>query len=368
MVFVAAGVVGIYLLLLIILLFAWRQIPFTTINHSEAKASVIVPFRNEEANLTRLLQAIKAQTHSSFEVIFVNDHSTDDSLNLLTHLMEDCKLFPSKIISLKESQGKKSAITEGIAQSSGDIIVTTDADCWFGENWLKAMMTAFEKPKIQMVTGPVVLEGFSFFQKLQRVEFGAVLASSAALIGLGKPTMANGANLAYRRKVFSEVEGFTGIEQTPSGDDELLLMKITKRYPEGVVFAKQKEAMMHTAALNHWSSFIQQRKRWASKWKVGARWSTVISALFIYLVQMAFLALLVFCAFGEVSIALFAGIGLTKLVLEGLVIRNYFYDLKQDFSIFHFFCLQTFYPFYVLYVGLASNFGRFQWKNRSFKI
>ena len=180
--------------------------------------------------------------------------------------------------------------------------------------------------------------------------------------------MANGANLAYRKSVFDEVEGFSGIEQTPSGDDELLMMKIAKKYPKGVVFAKSAEAVVYTLAHSNWADFVQQRKRWASKWKIGMRWSTIISALFVYLVQMAFVGLVFLFLFGEMSLTAVVALWSIKMILELLLIRNYFRDLKQAYSLFHFFLLQTFYPFYVLYVGLASNFGRFQWKERSFKI
>jgi len=368
MVLIAVGIVGCYLWLLLLPIVAWKKMQVSSSEEYRRKISVIVPFRNEETNMTCLVESLKAQIHSSFEVLFINDHSTDDSLKTLNRLLEKNVPFSFSIISLKETQGKKAAITTGIAQASGEIIVTTDADCWFNENWLTAMTSGFSNPQTQMITGPVVLEGASFFQKLQRVEFGAILASSAALIGLGKPTMANGANLAYRKSVFDEVEGFLGIEQTPSGDDELLMMKIVKKHPKGIVFVKNPNSVVHTLAHTNWSGFLQQRKRWASKWKVGMRWSTIFSALFVYLVQMAFVGLLYYTVMSELSFSLFAGLWLVKMALELQLIRSYFIDLKQPYSFFHFILLQTFYPFYVLYVGLASNFGRFQWKERSFKI
>ncbi|KYG78844.1 glycosyltransferase [Roseivirga echinicomitans] len=368
MVLIAAGIVVSYLLLLLFPIVTWQQIPLVFSKKYGEKVSVIVPFRNEETNLRRLVKALKAQTHSSFEVLFVNDHSNDDSLKVLKELTKEDMPFSFSIISLKETQGKKAGIAAGIAQACGEIIVTTDADCWFDKNWLSAMTSGFNNTETQIITGPVVLEGADFFQKLQRIEFGAVLASSAALIGLGKPTMANGANLAYRKSVFTEVEGFLGIEQTPSGDDELLLMKIAKKYPEGVVFAKSPEAVVHTLAHTHWADFVQQRKRWASKWKVGMRWTTIVSALYVYVVQLAFVGLLLMTIYGELSFKWLAGLWLIKLALEHFLIWNYFHDLKQPCSFSHFLLLQTFYPFYVLYVGFASNFGRFQWKERSFKI
>ncbi|MGW8121215.1 glycosyltransferase [Roseivirga echinicomitans] len=368
MIFIAVGIVGSYLLLILLPIMAWRKIPFALSEPHDANISVIVPFRNEAANLERLVASLRIQTHSSFEALFVNDHSTDDSLNVLKRFLEKDVNFTFSIISLEKSQGKKAAIAAAVVQASGEIIVTTDADCWFHENWLKTMTSAFRNFQTQMVTGPVVLEGTTFFQKLQRIEFGAVLASSAALIGLGKPTMANGANLAYRKSAFHAVNGFSGIEQTPSGDDELLMMKIVKNYPKSVLFAKHSDATVHTLGHTNWADFVQQRKRWASKWKVGMRWSTIISALYVYVVQLALVGLLLLCVFWEMPFMWLAGLWCIKLILELQLIGNYFKDLNEPFSLFHFLLLQTFYPFYVLYVGLASNFGRFQWKERSFKI
>ena len=156
MVLIAAGIVGVYLLLLFFPIVAWQQMPFTSAEKYKGKVSVIIPFRNEEANLKRLVEALKVQTYPWFEVLFVNDHSTDDSLNVLRRLVEKDIPFSFSIISLEGTQGKKAAIAAGIAQATGEIIVTTDADCWFDRNWLLAMTSGFNNSQTQMVTGPVV--------------------------------------------------------------------------------------------------------------------------------------------------------------------------------------------------------------------
>ncbi|MFO0004606.1 MAG: glycosyl transferase family 2, partial [bacterium] len=85
--------------------------------------------------------------------------------------------------------------------------------------------------------------------------------------------MANGANLAYPKTVFTEVNGYAGADQIASGDDFFLLHKISDSYPDRIAYLKSKQAIVRTAAQENWSNFLQQRIRWASKsayYKKGA--------------------------------------------------------------------------------------------------
>lgn len=334
----------------------------------KGRVSVIVPFRNEENNISALVKALRTQTYTNFEVIFVNDHSTDQTLQYLEEELHLSAPFEFKTLSLTIEKGKKAAIAKGVEQSTGEVVLTTDADCWFDKDWIGQMTKPFILPETHMVTGPVVLEGQSFFQKCQRIEFGALLAVSATLVAFNRPTMANGANLAYRKSTFEQVGGYKGIDQTPSGDDELLLMKVNSRYKKAVRFCNSKNSVVHTLALSSLADFVQQRKRWASKWKVGLRLNTIITAFLVYIVQIIHVVIITWAIVDYSTAGPLLKILGFKLLAELLLIHGYFRSLQQKYSIFHFLALQTFYPFYVLYFGLVSNFGNFQWKGRSFKI
>src|SRR5690606_34027189 len=86
-----------------------------------------------------------------------------------------------------------------------------------------------------------------------------------ASIGNKMPSTCNGANLAYKKQVFLELDGFKGIDDLASGDDELFLHKVAKAYPGTIGFCKAKEACVYTHAKPNLKEFIQQRRRWASK-------------------------------------------------------------------------------------------------------
>src|SRR5690606_17786384 len=131
--------------------------------------------------------------------------------------------------------------------SSGSVMVTTDADCRMGKDWLKTVVAFFEKKEAYMVSSPVVYsEEKSYFERLQTLEFLYLIGLGAAGIGNGNPTTCNGANLAYRKDVFYEMGGFNGIDNVASGDDELFLHKVAEKYADRIHFCKSREAVVFT--------------------------------------------------------------------------------------------------------------------------
>ena len=123
---------------------------------------------------------------------------------------------------------RKRAIRYGIEQSIGDIIVTTDADCIYADDWLSSLVSNFED-SVGFVSGPVEFkDNGNVFSKLQKLEFAGLIFTGAGLIGAGKPTICNAANIAYRKKAFDEVNGFEYDMDLSSGDDELLMQKIAQ--------------------------------------------------------------------------------------------------------------------------------------------
>src|SRR5699024_8221604 len=175
-----------------------------------------------------------------------------------------------QLIQLNESQAfnsyKKFAISKAIEKSTGEIIVTTDADCRMGEHWLQTILSSFDDNQWYMLSSPVQYsEEKTFFERLQTLEFLYLIGLGAAGIGNKKPTTCNGANLAYRKDVFYEMEGFKGIDELASGDDELLLHKVAVQNADKIYFCKSMDAAVYTDAKPTLSSFLNQRRRWASK-------------------------------------------------------------------------------------------------------
>ena len=354
-------VFGCYIILMLVLLYGWeRALTPLKLGNSDLKSiTVIVPVRNEEENLERIFQSCNALNYPAekLEIIFVNDHSSDNSVKLL----QDSNF--TIINQLQEKHGKKDAISFGIANSKSEIIVTTDADCTHHPDWLQSINLLFQNPHTQLVVGSVAMRRMnSFFDRLQSIEFSSLIGSGAALLQFQIPAMANGANLAFRREAFLEVDGYIGNEHIPSGDDEYLLRKIFSTYPEGVVFNNQSNAVVETKPQSSIRSFFKQRIRWAGKWKHQTSTKLKILAFIVFFFQMFFLTMLyLFIAKSNREITLLL---LTKVAMEGIFLWRVCLFLQTKFSLMAFMLLQLLYPVYVIVTAITSLIVPVDWKDR----
>jgi cellulose synthase/poly-beta-1,6-N-acetylglucosamine synthase-like glycosyltransferase len=360
----------VYVVLVFYMLRGWMQIPYfkpqqTTVH---TPISVLIAARNEEDNIARTLNCIVNQDFPKelLQIIVVDDHSTDNTAAIVAS-------YASRGVTLlqlnegdKLNSYKKLAISRAIAQASGEIIVTTDADCRMGTNWLRTVVSYFEETGAYMVSSPVAYsEEKSHFERLQTLEFLYLIGLGAAGIGNKNPTTCNGANLAYRRDLFYEMGGFNGIDNLASGDDELFLHKVAEKYAEKIRFCKSKDAIVYTDAKVTLSGFISQRRRWASKstkyrdkrvvWLGVSIWLfnlSLIAGLVQFIVDLPNVNVLFLLAFGMKILAELAFI----YPLCGLVNR---YSLLVNL-----FPLSVIHAVYLVYIGVAGNVGKYDWKGR----
>src|SRR6187551_950137 len=164
--YITIGLLILYSILILFYRAGWRELkPFSETGYeSLLKISVIIPARNEEENIAKLLSSLEKQTHPShlFEVIVVDDHSTDNTVATVNSY-SFAKLIRLEFANINSY--KKKAIETGITAASGDLIVTTDADCIAPGNWLKSIASFKEKTNAVFIAAPVVLEyGSNFLQ------------------------------------------------------------------------------------------------------------------------------------------------------------------------------------------------------------
>lgn len=360
----------VYVVLVFYMLRGWMQIPYfkpqqTTVH---TPISVLIAARNEEDNIARTLNCIVNQDFPKelLQIIVVDDHSTDNTAAIVAS-------YASRGVTLlqlnegdKLNSYKKLAISRAIAQASGEIIVTTDADCRMGTNWLRTVVSYFEETGAYMVSSPVAYsEEKSYFERLQTLEFLYLIGLGAAGIGNKNPTTCNGANLAYRRDLFYEMGGFNGIDNLASGDDELFLHKVAEKYAEKIGFCKSKDAIVYTDAKATLSGFISQRRRWASKstkyrdkrvvWLGVSIWLfnlSLIAGLIQFIIDLPNVNVLFLVAFGMKVLAELAFI----YPLCGLVNRHALLVNLFPLSFIH--------AVYLVYIGVAGNVGKYDWKGR----
>ncbi|MBS1682692.1 MAG: glycosyltransferase [Bacteroidetes bacterium] len=359
-------VFALYFLLTLALLVGWKMVTGYGQN-SVAKnnfVSVIVAMRNESANLDKLLTSLKNQTYPehNFEIILVDDHSDDTPASMAETWKG--KLPNLQVLTLNNNEnGKKAALSKGIEKAKGDIIATTDADCIVPPYWLEQINRKFQDDHTNLVVGLVAIEPTeNLFSQLQALEFASVIGTGVALLGLGYPIMCNGANLSFRKEIFEKVKGYQGNEHIASGDDEFLMRKICDGFPQSVQALCTNDSIVYTKAQPSAHDFIQQRLRWASKWKVNTSFWSKCLALFMLFIQISFLMLIPF-VFIHSALSL---ILIIKLLIDFIFIYSVSRFLKTRFKLLPYFVLQFVYPFYVLYIGIFSQYKTHRWKGRNY--
>lgn len=369
--FILAMFLG-YFVMMIVLLEGWRRalrssnssldtfenIPFI---------SVIIPVRNERKNISGVLTAASSQQYpkDKFEILVINDHSEDDTENNIEKWLEKNPGNPVRMITQSERlYGKKAALTCGIKNARGEIMVTTDADCIMQNNWLKSIAAKFRQD-VHLLSGSVKFNSCkSIFSDMQQMEFAALIGTGAATLALASPTMCNGANLAFRKKTFEQVKGYTGNEHIQSGDDEFLLRKIFKLYPNGIKFNADPESVVTTNPASSLKEFCNQRIRWASKWRGHGVSSSAGVAIFLFLFNAILIMLPLSVWFDLLTLQDVALLVVGKIVCEVILIHHVLKFLKIPFTITAYLILQIIYPFYVIFFGLTANFLQAEWKGR----
>lgn len=355
-----------YSLLILYYWLAWRAVPIYTASAiiPATKISVIIPARNEEKNIGALLEALQKQSYPKefFEVIVIDDHSADQTANIVS------QYHSIKLISLKDegiNSYKKKAIETGIATATGDLIVTTDADCIPGENWLSTIATFKKEKGSVFITAPVVIDcSSSFVQVFQAMDFMVLQGITAAVVHKNKMSMCNGANLAYERNAFKEVNGFAGIDHIASGDDMLLMYKIWKKYPANVHYLKSKDAIVSTAPMRTWKEFFNQRIRWASKAKNYDDKRILPVLLLVYLFNLSFVALAIAGFFHPCYWIVLGSLWIAKTIIEFPFFISLAKFFHKQWVIKFFFFFQPVHILYTIISGLFGQFGKYEWKGR----
>lgn len=373
-----------YVLLLLFYRRAWREIPDFKGGKLVAPESlplltVIIPARNEEKNIGKCLQSIKEQhlPSSWFEVIVVDDHSDDDTAEIV-------QAFPMaslRIISLKGQVNtnamnsyKKKAIEIAIREAKGELIVTTDADCLAGTQWLDTIAGYYQRHNPVFIAAPVFYmssaSGGFFNQCLylfQCLDLMALQGITAAAVYKKVHNMCNGANLAYTKQVFKEVDGFEGINEIASGDDMLLMQKIQKSHPECIGYIKSRSAIVQTWAEESLFSFLHQRIRWASKWGQYKDWKITSALALVYLLNAWLLLLFLSSFFYFPAPWLLAAAILIKWGAEYFFLTPVARFFGKSKTIGWLLPFQPLHIIYTLVAGWLGKFGHYQWKGRTVK-
>jgi glycosyltransferase involved in cell wall biosynthesis len=332
--------------------------PFNYSDNPVTFVSVIVASRNEQKHLPALLQAIALQNYSKdlFEVIVIDDHSTDNSFEIAAGFDGIRNIYTIN----NKGKGKKQALRTGIEVAQGKLIITIDADCHMGINWIRTIAAFYEKNRPDLIICPVQIESvpmiFGRFQELEFLSLQGITAGSALA---EDATMCNGANLAFTREVYLNHCADLH-DEINSGDDIFLLHSLKKEKTKKILWLESADAMMTTESSPTLTSFLRQRSRWLSKGKAYKDRSTIVLGIVTF---MTIVLLLVCLAGSLINPRLFSVliiIFILKSVPDFLILLNTSTRYERRSLMKWFLPAQLIYPFYVLSVVACSVIFRNQ--------
>ena len=353
----------------------WHQIPQWEIPNAfqpKTKVTIIIPARNEEKNIKDCLSSVCQQNFpvNLFEVLLVDDHSTDQTSSIANEL----GFTNLKVITLADHIGKnkiqsfkKIGIATAITQSTGTLIVTTDADCVVNPNWLNYLVSFYEAHSYKFIAAPVnFYKEKNLLEKFQSLDFQGMMGITGAGIEGNFMRMCNGANLAYEKSAYSAVDGFAGIDQLASGDDMLLMQKIVRKFPGSIGYLKNPAARTLTQAQPDLNHFISQRLRWASKSTAyPEKQVTFMLAMTFFFCWSIILSLLLIPFFGKTMFFVFLIQFLIKSMMDYQLLSTMTKFFGRNDLLKAFWISQIFHILYVAGIGLLANLKKeYNWKGR----
>ena len=356
---IAFSLLTVYIFIMLKYIRLWNSTPdFSFSNsNSDVSISVIIPFYNEEKTIDRLIQSLLRQSlkKESWNVLFVNDNSTDRSIEIISRLCEGRLNF--RLLN-NNGSGKKRALTTGINSVREGLIVTADADCSFNPDWLKTISSFYHKNSADMIIMPVVMTGGdNFFQQFQKADFLALQMVGAGAALSGNPILCNGANLTFKK----QKEQVTMNEKYASGED-IFMLEWMKRKGREIRYLKSKNVVAKTPGPETVRQFINQRARWISKAGGYSDRSVVLMSLLFFGVNVFQLILLIIGFTNHAYLALWLAFFTLKTITDYSLISSGFSFFETKTSTVRFILMQIIYPIYMLFVSFYGIVFPVKWK------
>ncbi|MFQ6616253.1 MAG: glycosyltransferase [Fidelibacterota bacterium] len=376
MIIVTVGLTLVYLAVLVWLRNGLNTLPGK--NHPRPaqapEVSIIVAARNEEKTIGTLLRDAVNQDYPGdrVEIIVVNDRSTDGTGDIVDRFS---KTHPSvtQVVPGPPPPSwsyKKWALTEGVARSKGEILLFTDADCRLNKEWISTTVAPFRDPRIGMVAGPSPLEkDGGLWDRMLLLDSLGQDALAAGGLGRGLSITASGRNLAIRRKVFDQMEGYSHIETFPSGDDDLMMHKVSSGGWK-LTFCLTPAAEVKSPPPPDLLTFVRQRLRFASKGKdyfvlpfVRSKFRGAL--ILIFLVNVSVLG-------GQIQFlttlqSVWMLPWFVKMLADGILLTRYLSFLERPFYPGVFLMTELWHSAYVTFFGVLGSFLTVSWKGRKQK-
>ena len=327
--------------------------------------SVIIAARNEEKHLPNLLEILLSQNYpeNRFEVIVANDRSNDKTAEIIANYQKKFSHLRSVEIKKESAElvGKKNALNAAIGEAKFEILAFTDADCLPTQNWLREIDRHFSED-IDFVAGysPLIIRR-KFLSILKNLERASHFAVTAGSLGWNWKITCSARNMAYRKSIFSKIDGFAGIGFIRSGDDDLMLQKMAK-FIRKANFMFSPDSIVPSLDKDNISEMVQLESRRASKWRFYPLSVKLLSG-FVFVYYLFLLLAVLEALVGALSWKIFFASLILKIFGEFLLLSIFLIKVRKIKLLWAFPVAEIIYVPYYIFFGLKGTFGKYKWKN-----
>ncbi|MFI8378633.1 glycosyltransferase [Leeuwenhoekiella sp. NPDC079379] len=293
-----------------------RDVLNKNVSSSKEGVSIVICAKNEAQNIEALLQSLLSQDYPLFEILLVNDNSTDATPALIYHFANLHDAI--KVIDLNPKTGKKAGITQAIANSSYKKLLFTDADCLPNSpHWITSMTQKLNGPK-EIVLGYSGYKHYknSWLNKLIRFETLVTAMQYFSYATYNNTYMGVGRNLSYLKKTFKAANGFKKHLHLKAGDDDLFVNQTATT--TNVTMCFNAESFTYSEPKRTWKEWFVQKRRHtdvARKYKLKHQ----IQLGLFYLSQFLFFGLLTVLLVQQQFILLVCVLALIRIFLVWFV-------------------------------------------------
>ena len=331
--------------------------------------SIIIPFRNEANHLNSLLEHLKNldYPHPLFEVLLVNDHSEDNSLEICQafikkHKLKNFQVYQNQNLS---KSPKKSAVLSALPFAKFDYILCTDADCIVPKNWLKAYNQKLSEQPFDFVAAPVYIQSRKgFWNNFQTLDLVCL-----QIIGLGSFVpkhflMCNAANMCLKKETLITLNALEQHKDIVSGDDIFTLEQFRLAKTNMTTLVHQ-DAVVKTFSEEGFQALSEQRVRWASKSKYYKNPYLIILGILVLFTNLYLVLIIPFVIFKP---EIFGLSWFAKMAIDSFVLFIGYSFFQQKIKLSTYMLTLFVYPFVTTYFGLKSLKGKFSWKGRDHSV
>jgi len=321
MTFINIAVVGLLILqdLLLWLIGRYRFIDHAKHPHSNEwpKVSILVPARNEEADLPACLRSLEGINYPEDKLQFIigNDESTDRTPSIIkewTASRNNGICISIDGSERKNLNGKAHALSQMVKLAEGELLLFTDADCMVNEHWVKEMVRAFH-PSYGLVTGITSVRPSIGFAWMQSLDWWVTLGMVKSLSDLGHNVTAMGNNMLVSKQAYEEVGGFSQVSLSVT-EDLALAQALTKKGYRPVQQVSPA-SLVETKSEENFGALLKQRKRWMSG-AMSLPWYWIM----LLALQCGFFPAIIWVLFLNIWWGL--GLWLLKITVQSLFIKG----------------------------------------------